>query len=124
MGNRNETGTWPSALVAIALVVLVAAITVTAIIRYDVDSALKIWSSLGTVVGILTGAVVTYFFTRDTVAVAKKQVEGAQAQMEIERTRAHESLAALAAAAGRVDPAVWSQIVQAEPKLAAVLRQP
>jgi hypothetical protein len=56
-----------------ALVALVTAITITAIIRYDVDSVLKIWSSLGTVVGVVTGAVVTYFFTRDAVDAAKKR---------------------------------------------------
>ena len=118
----NEGITWPSAMVAIALIFLVAAVTVTAIIRYDVDSALEIWSSLGTVVGILTGAVVTYFFTRQTVAEAQRAAMETQRKADSERTRANDALEAFVLAAGHVDPGVWTSIVQAEPKIAAVLR--
>lgn len=66
---------WPSACVAVALVLLVTGITITAIIRYDVDSVLKIWSSLGTIVGIITGTAATYFFTRQTIDRLERELD-------------------------------------------------
>jgi hypothetical protein len=44
VSNGTEETTWPSAVVAIALVLLVTAVSVTAIVRYNVDEALKIWT--------------------------------------------------------------------------------
>jgi len=62
---------WPAAVVAIALIAMVGAISIAAITVYNVDDALKIWSALSGVVGILTGAFVTYFFTRQSVESAR-----------------------------------------------------
>jgi hypothetical protein len=55
---------WPAAAVAIALILMIGGISVAAILEYSVDDALKIWSGLTGVVGIVTGGAATYFFTR------------------------------------------------------------
>jgi len=44
-----------------------AGVTIAAIVEYPVDDALKVWASLGSVAGVITGAFVAYFFTRGTV---------------------------------------------------------
>lgn len=57
------TPSWPSAVVAIALIALVGVMFWRAA---DADFA-TIWAGVGTVVGVLTGAVPSYFFHRDAV---------------------------------------------------------
>ena len=68
----------PSAAVAIALVALVGLVTVSAIIRYDVDSALKIWGAMGPIIGLFTGAFVTYFFARQAIQSGRSRAQRAQ----------------------------------------------
>ena len=70
---------WPSALVALGLIALIGAITVTAIVRYEnIDDALKFWSALSGLLGVITGAAVTYFFTRTAVTAATSAASAAQ----------------------------------------------
>ena len=69
----NQTIAWPSAVVALGILALIAAIEVAAIARYDAGDAIKIWGLLGTLVGVVTGAFVTYFFTKGAADSAKKE---------------------------------------------------
>jgi len=72
MSAKDESSAWPSAVVAARVMLFLAGATITAIIEYPVDDALKVWASLGSVAGVITGAFVAYFFTRGTVqAVAQ-----------------------------------------------------
>ncbi len=89
MTNRDQMVNWPSAVVACMLIVLVGAIAVTAIIMYEIESALKIWAALGTLVGVLTGAFVSYFFSRTSIegaravaALAQEKASALQAQLD------------------------------------------
>lgn len=54
--------TWKEVLVAVAFMGFISSIVLTAILRYDVDGALKVWAALGPVIGFLTGTVLARFF--------------------------------------------------------------
>lgn len=78
---------WPNAAVAIALILLVTSITVAAIHTYKtVDELLKVWGALTGIIGVITGTIVTYFFTRVSQAIAEKRLEDAQKRAEIAET--------------------------------------
>jgi hypothetical protein len=64
-------------LIAVFYVLLVAGIALTALIEYQVDDFLKVWAVLGTLIGVLTGAIPAYFF-----AVAAISAQRGRAQME------------------------------------------
>lgn len=54
----NNQPTWPSALVAVAVIALVGVMFWKAV---DEDFA-TIWAGVGTVVGVVTGSIPAYFF--------------------------------------------------------------
>lgn len=64
-------------LMAVFYVLLVAGIALTALIEYQVDDFLKVWAVLGTLIGVLTGAIPAYFF-----AVAASSAQWDRARME------------------------------------------
>lgn len=64
---------WPSASVALGILAVIALFGVTAIVRYNVEGALKIFGVLSGLIGVVTGAFVTFFFTRYPLAEAKQQ---------------------------------------------------
>jgi hypothetical protein len=72
---------WPSAAVAIAMMAMVAAIAGVALYRIgnNVDAYQKIWATMGGIVGVVIGAIPTYFFTKETTlrntAIAKDERE-------------------------------------------------
>ena|SRR5215211_1495930 len=49
-------------VVAVSYVLLIGVIAVVALREYDVDEFLKVWAVLGTLIGVLTGAIPSYFF--------------------------------------------------------------
>ena len=65
------TPSWPSALVAVAIIALVGVMFWRAV---DADFA-TIWAGVGTVVGVVTGAIPSYFFQQQ----AQKARERAEA---------------------------------------------
>src|SRR4051794_17525619 len=71
-----------SVVVGVCLISLVAIIMVVAIICYDVDSVLKIWGALGTLLGLVVGTMGTYFFTRDQIQLKDSQVRTAQVALQ------------------------------------------
>jgi hypothetical protein len=66
----DDTAKW-SAVVAIAILVIIGAIAMTSVIRYDVADAMTVLDWLGPLIGVVTGAFVGYFFTRGQVQTAK-----------------------------------------------------
>lgn len=79
--------TWPSAVVAVAFIALVGFMFKEAV---DHDFT-KIWAGVGTIVGVLTGAIPSYFF--------RQQAERAQQRAEL--------------AAGAADPARYKELLDA-----------
>lgn len=51
-----------STVIALLFTLLVGAITVTALAEYAVDDFLKVWAVIGTLVGVTTGAIPSFFF--------------------------------------------------------------
>ena len=114
MNSKDAEISWPSAVVACALIVMVSAIGITAIIRYSVTDALKVWTALGPVIGVITGAFVTYFFTRKAVAAEKEHAVVAEKRMA-------ETRAALTRVAGHVPQDLWPNIIASDPAVAKAL---
>jgi hypothetical protein len=112
-----------------SIVIFIGAATTAAIVRYDVDGALKIWAALGSVVGLLTGAFVTYFFTRGavdaekkTAELAERQATQAKADASAARTAADDRLAALVKAAGMMDKTAWAKVLEEDRVFARALK--
>lgn len=61
MSNSNAGPSWPSAVVAVAIVALVGVMFWKAV---DNDFT-TIWAAVGTVVGVVTGSIPAYFFRVD-----------------------------------------------------------
>jgi hypothetical protein len=80
---------WPSAIVAIVLLLIIASIMVIAMFRYDLDGVLKIWAAIGTLFGLVIGSMATYFFTNQAHQAvtarlqAEKQALAAQHQAAV-----------------------------------------
>jgi hypothetical protein len=55
------------------LIFLVGAIFLTVFLKEGTDSALKVWGAVGTLVGVLTGAIPAYFFNKTTTDTLKGQ---------------------------------------------------
>jgi phosphoenolpyruvate-protein kinase (PTS system EI component) len=72
--------------------ILIGAIANSAILHYNsVDDALKIWSGLTALVGVITGAFVSYFFTRGTAQAAQQTAQAAQQTAQVARESAQGS---------------------------------
>jgi hypothetical protein len=76
---------WPESAVAVALIVLITAVSVAGIARYEVADFLKIWVALTGLIGIITGTIVTYFFTRTSLDQAERKVVETERKLEDER---------------------------------------
>ncbi len=72
--------TWPSAVVAVALIALVGFMFWIAV-ENDFE---KIWAAVGTIVGLLTGAIPSYFFkSQADKATARAEAIAAEASADV-----------------------------------------
>jgi hypothetical protein len=112
---------WPAVVVAMGILLLLGAVLVTATARWSAADVKDLFGSLAPVLGVVTGAFVTYFFTRQTAAAAAnvaqtvtdtaaKTAEATQAQfasqaedLESQTRRSRALHNALTAAFGLVD---------------------
>jgi hypothetical protein len=92
---RNRDGiSLASTLVAITLLLVLGAILAIGATRYNEGDLVKLIGALGPLLGIVTGAFVTYFFTRQavqhaqTAAGARVASEAAQSAAQDAATRA------------------------------------
>jgi hypothetical protein len=82
---------WPSASVAIAIILVSGGVVAIAVIRFTMDELLKLWASVGTAVATIAGLVIgtfgTYFFTRQAtqakVQAALAQTRAAQTEVRL-----------------------------------------
>lgn len=85
---RNQDGiSLASTLVAVTLLFVIGAVLSIGAARYDEGDLAKLIGALGPLLGIVTGAFVTYFFTRQAVAHAQTAA-GAQAATEVAQSAA------------------------------------
>jgi uncharacterized membrane protein YdjX (TVP38/TMEM64 family) len=111
--DRQQIG-WPSAVVAVALLLIIGAVTIAAIAKYPVDEALKVWTALTAIVGVITGAFVSYFFTRGAVQNALDQTRQAHDQANLIRTQGSLNEAALKRIPGHLDPNQWQSMLTSD----------
>lgn len=127
---------WPQAVVASFVLILVGAISITAIVKYaTVDDALKFWSALSGIVGIVTGAMVTYFFSRGATQSAQQAAESANTRANSDHEAAKSNAAeasvakaqlatthqALAITAGHMDTETWTKLQESNPTVRQAL---
>ncbi len=67
-----KQSTW----IATVLVILLGAIVVCALLVYPVDAFLKVWAVLGTLVGVVTGAIPGFFFASSAQRRASEAQQG------------------------------------------------
>ena len=72
---NNQGPSWPLAIVALGFLAFVAVLFLIPYYRDGIDVALEVWSAIGTVVGVLIGAVPAYYFGK----VARDAQKNAQA---------------------------------------------
>ncbi len=102
-----------SIIVAVAIIALVGSVGLAAILRYDADNALKIWGVLGTIVGLITGSIATFFFTRQNVETVKEQASAAKEE-------AKDNKAALTTTVAALTPEQW-QGIRNDPPIRRIL---
>jgi hypothetical protein len=86
-GTMQDKPTWQSTVVGITLIGAVVAIFVVVFEKDGIDGALKAWAAIGTLVGVITGAVPTYFFGKSTAATMAESARSAHAELDQERRR-------------------------------------
>jgi hypothetical protein len=91
-----------SVVVAVSILLVIGGLGITAIIRYPVDQALKVWTALGGILGVVIGAFVTYFFTRQPILQAQKRADVAEQKISVLETRSKELEKQATAVASRV----------------------
>ena len=114
-------------VIGLALIVLVGAIVIAAIQKYDADSVLKILGAIGTLIGFIVGGMGTYFFTREQIQQQQNQTKLYQAALqtsERERAEAGEQFLEVAA---KIKPDITSpqnqQLLQKYEDLAKDLKK-
>jgi len=123
---------WPSAVVAIVLLLLIGTVLVASILKYSsVDDALRYSNSLAGLLGVVTGAFVSYFFTRGTVKVAQDAqrdateiAKKAQQAADVQRHEKDLTQSAFAAVIGSMPPDQVAALQNSNPAVRhAVARQ-
>ena len=88
---------WPAVVVAMGILLLLGAVLVTATARWTAADVKDLVGSLGPVLGVVTGAFVTYFFTRQTAAAATNVAQTATDSAAKATEATHAQLASQAA---------------------------
>lgn len=89
----NETSpSWQSTLIAIALMALVGGIFIVVFEKEGTGEALKVWGALGTIIGVLVGAVPAYFFGQKAATVAAQGSKEALDQAHDDSKKLHSAL--------------------------------
>lgn len=117
MNEQQQTGpSWQIVAFLAIVAFVVAAVGLAAIVRYSVDDALKMWSGLGVLLGIIAGAGATYF----PAANATKQAVDSANTARIQAERWHRVSARLALEVPRDRAQRLADII---PELAELRRQ-
>jgi hypothetical protein len=88
---NNSSPTWQSTVIALALIALVGGIFLVVFLENGIADALKAWGALGTLVGVLVGAIPAYFFGQQTAAAARSESKTAKEVADEERRKREEA---------------------------------
>lgn len=113
----NTTPSWQSTVIACFLIGLVGGIFIVVYAGDGVDDALKAWAAVGTIVGVITGAVPTYFFGQSQTAQAEKRADEVRKEAAEEKERRNEAEAKAALVLGYADANVLERAREARPDL-------
>jgi hypothetical protein len=114
---NGKPPSWQSTIIALALIGLVGAIFIIVFEKEGTDAALKVWAAIGTVVGVLTGAIPTYFFGQKAAAVVKEESKRAHATVDQERQKRDEAEAKTQVVLGIADQSAVEKATQLRPDL-------
>jgi Na+/glutamate symporter len=78
---------WQSTVVGVAFIAAVTAIFIVVVAKDGIDAGLKAWAAIGTVVGVITGVVPTYFFSKSAASTAQQSAKSAHDELDQERRR-------------------------------------
>lgn len=112
-----QTQSWPSALIASLIIMLVGGIFLTVYAHSGMDDALRAWAAIGTIAGLVTGVIPTYFFGQQRAAAAEQAAETARAQLESERARRDKAEERAQLVLGHSDPSLVQQLSTDHPDL-------
>lgn len=86
--------TWQATIIGLAFLALVGAIFLVVYSHSGISDALKAWAAIGTLVGIVVGAIPTYFFgsaaaksAQTAAGAAQKAADTVQTQLQQEQER-------------------------------------
>lgn len=108
---------WQSTVIAALLIGLAGAIFLVVYVKSGIDDALKAWAAIGTIGGVITGAVPAYFFGQQRAALAEEAAKQAQSQLGTERERRDRAEEKAQLVLGHADPELVSTLQASHPKL-------
>jgi hypothetical protein len=108
---------WQSTVIALALITLVGGIFIVVYEKDGIDAGLKAWGAIGTLVGVVAGAVPTYFFGRVSAAAAQEQLQSAVKQATHERQRRDTAEDKASVVLGLAEPSLLESARSARPDL-------
>ncbi len=98
---KDSSPSWQSTVIAVALMLLVGGIFIVVFEKEGTGEALKVWGALGTIVGVLVGAVPTYFFGQKATTAARQDSKEALDVAREETKKLHSALELAQDAAGK-----------------------
>lgn len=107
---------WQSTLVGIAFIAAVTGIFIVVVAKDGIDSGLKAWAAIGTLAGVVTGIVPTYFFGRSATATAQQSAAAAHQALGVERQQRSEAEQKVNTLLS-LDPSLLTQAQQQRPDL-------
>jgi hypothetical protein len=114
---QDPKPSWQSTVIALAFIMLVGGIFLAVYEKDGIDAALKAWGAIGLVVGVVVGAVPTYFFGRASAAAVEQKLQDATKQASEERQRRDKSAEKAQLVLGLADPVVVERARDARPDL-------
>lgn len=112
----SGTPSWQSVVIAVAIIALVALFFVVGLKETtDSDDFLKVWGAVGTIVGVVAGAIPSFFF-KTQADKATAQADKALEQADKATATATVQAERVQALAGAADPEVIERAVAMAPR--------
>jgi hypothetical protein len=109
----EKSNDWPAAAVAITILILAGAVTISAINTFrNPADALQIWEPMSALLALFTGAFITYFFSRGAVQSALLQARNAMLMATQQEQRADATQQALTKAVAMLSPEDGMKVIE------------